>query len=81
MIFSPFLYDVLVTLLCRPYDGKNAFSAYREHHYQLLDRLGLSHQAVSVLYFVLAAAHGDVRRSRKLRGKFSGQGARRIGSR
>ncbi|MFQ5958888.1 MAG: glycosyltransferase family 4 protein, partial [Alphaproteobacteria bacterium] len=34
MIFFPFLYDVFVTLVYRLYNGRNVFSAHREHHYQ-----------------------------------------------
>ena len=58
MIFFPFLYDVSATLLFRATGGKNVFKAHREHHYQLLIRLGASHGVVSSLYFVLIAAHG-----------------------
>ncbi len=57
-IFFPFLYDVCVTLLYRLYKGRNVFAAHREHHYQLLNRLGLSQQAVSALYFLLVVGHG-----------------------
>ncbi len=58
MIFYPFLYDVTATLLFRAAGGKNIFKAHREHHYQLLVRLGAAHVAVSSLYFALIAAHG-----------------------
>ncbi len=58
MLFFPFLYDVAVTLVYRLYNGRDVFSAHREHHYQLLNRLGLSHRAVSALYFLLVAVHG-----------------------
>ncbi len=58
MIFPSFLYDVLVTLVYRRHNGENVFSVRREHHYQLLIRLGLSHQAVSALYFLIVAVHG-----------------------
>jgi UDP-GlcNAc:undecaprenyl-phosphate GlcNAc-1-phosphate transferase len=58
MILFPFLYDVCATLLFRAAGGKNIFKAHREHHYQLLIRLGASHVMVSSLYFALIAAHG-----------------------
>ena len=58
MIFYPFLYDVTATLVFRAAGGKNVFEAHREHHYQLLVRLGASHVRVSSLYFALIAAHG-----------------------
>ena len=58
MIFYPFLYDVTATLVIHAAGGKNIFMAHREHHYQLLVRLGAAQVLVSSLYFALIAAHG-----------------------
>ena len=58
MLFYPFLYDVTVTLVRRALAGSNVFSAHREHHYQLLVRIGWPHARVSLCYFALSALHG-----------------------
>ncbi|MFQ5785263.1 MAG: glycosyltransferase family 4 protein [Alphaproteobacteria bacterium] len=58
MLFFPFLYDVAVTLLRRLGLGRDVFAAHREHHYQLLNRLGVSQRGVSGLYVVLGLLHG-----------------------
>ncbi len=58
MIFYPFVYDVAATLVHKLRVGRPLFAAHREHHYQLLVRMGWSHAAVAGLYFALVAAHG-----------------------
>ncbi|MEM8935915.1 MAG: hypothetical protein AAGC77_05865 [Pseudomonadota bacterium] len=55
MIFMPFLFDVLWTLVHRTARGRNILVAHREHLYQLLLRTGHSHTAVAVIYMSLTA--------------------------
>ncbi len=49
MIFSSFLYDVLVTLVYRRHNDKNVYSAHPRVSIPVIDQAGLSHQAVSAL--------------------------------
>jgi len=58
MIFYPFLYDVAATLIYKLRVGRPLFAAHRDHHYQLLVRMGWPHARVAALYFALVAAHG-----------------------
>lgn len=58
MIFYPFLYDVAATLVHKLRAGRPLFAAHRDHHYQLLVRMGWSHARAAGLYFALVAAHG-----------------------
>lgn len=58
MIFYPFVYDVAATLVHKLRVGRPLFAAHREHHYQLLVRMGWSHAAAAGLYCALVAAHG-----------------------
>ncbi len=58
MIFYPFVYDVAATLVRKLRVGRPLFAAHREHHYQLLVRMGWSHARAAGLYFALVAAHG-----------------------
>lgn len=50
LIMTPFLFDVAFTLLHRRQRGRNIFDAHCEHIYQLLVRMGWSHEAVATLY-------------------------------
>lgn len=45
-----FLFDSVVTFLIRLFQGKNVFSAHREHIYQKLNQYGMSHRKVTVIY-------------------------------
>ncbi len=58
MIFYPFIYDVAATLVRKRRIGLPLFAAHREHHYQLLVRMGWTHARASGLYWALVAAHG-----------------------
>lgn len=55
LAFLPFIFDVAFTLAHRARRGCNVLAAHREHLYQLLLRLGLSHVAVTSLYLTLTA--------------------------
>jgi UDP-N-acetylmuramyl pentapeptide phosphotransferase/UDP-N-acetylglucosamine-1-phosphate transferase len=55
LAFLPFLFDVAFTLAHRVSRGKNIFEAHNEHVYQLLVRLGRSHQGVTMIYLTLIA--------------------------
>ena len=48
--FLPFIVDVAFTLVHRLRRGRNVLEAHNEHVYQLLVRMGRTHQAVSTLY-------------------------------
>ncbi|NNL88776.1 MAG: glycosyltransferase family 4 protein, partial [Marinicaulis sp.] len=52
IIFMPFLLDVTWTLAHRLLRGQNILAAHREHNYQLLLRLGRSHERVATYYMV-----------------------------
>lgn len=54
-LMSPFLFDVAFTLAHRARRGCNVFAAHREHLYQLLLRMGLSHVGVTSIYLTLTA--------------------------
>lgn len=51
--FLPFIVDVGFTLFHRVRRGRNIFKGHNEHAYQLLVRLGRSHQSVATLYLTL----------------------------
>ncbi|MFZ5617372.1 MAG: glycosyltransferase family 4 protein [Pseudomonadota bacterium] len=51
--FMPFLFDVSFTLAHRIRRKRNIFEAHKEHLYQLIVRLGRSHQSVTTLYLTL----------------------------
>lgn len=51
--FMPFLFDVAFTLVHRSMRGQTVFDAHREHIYQLLTDLGVSHVGVTSLYVVM----------------------------
>jgi UDP-N-acetylmuramyl pentapeptide phosphotransferase/UDP-N-acetylglucosamine-1-phosphate transferase len=59
VVFAPFLFDSLLTLVRRMLRGERWYAAHRSHYYQRLVRGGLSHGQVTMLYGglgVLAAA-------------------------
>ncbi len=51
--FMPFLFDVFFTLTHRIRRKRNIFEAHKEHLYQLMVRMGRSHQSVTTLYLTL----------------------------
>ena len=51
--FLPFIFDVTFTLVHRARRGRNIFAAHNEHLYQLLVRLGGTHESVSTLYLTI----------------------------
>lgn len=53
LAFMPFLFDVFFTLAHRARRGRNLLAAHNEHVYQLLARLGRSHQSVAAIYLGL----------------------------
>jgi UDP-N-acetylmuramyl pentapeptide phosphotransferase/UDP-N-acetylglucosamine-1-phosphate transferase len=54
ILISPLLFDALLTVILRARRGETLWVAHRDHLYQQLVRAGLSHAAVSGLYFGLA---------------------------
>jgi len=58
ILFSAFLYDVLLTLAVRTLQRRNLLQAHRQHVYQLLIRMGWSHARVTGLYLALATLAG-----------------------
>jgi UDP-N-acetylmuramyl pentapeptide phosphotransferase/UDP-N-acetylglucosamine-1-phosphate transferase len=54
VVFAPFLFDSLVTLVRRILRGERWYAAHRTHYYQRLVRRGLSHGQVTTLYGGLA---------------------------
>lgn len=53
IVFLPFVVDVIFTLTHRFIRRRNIFQGHNEHAYQLLVRMGGSHQAVATLYLAL----------------------------
>jgi len=53
LIMTPFLFDVTFTLIHRRIRKRNLFAAHCEHLYQILVRIGWSHDAVATLYLAL----------------------------
>lgn len=53
LAFMPFLFDVSFTLAHRLRRKRNLLVAHKEHLYQLLVRMGRSHQSVTALYLTL----------------------------
>jgi UDP-N-acetylmuramyl pentapeptide phosphotransferase/UDP-N-acetylglucosamine-1-phosphate transferase len=60
VIFSPFIFDVVITLIYRALRGQNILKAHRDHLYQIAIKLGASHVQVSGAYFVLTGICGAV---------------------
>lgn len=56
VILFPLWFDVLATLAVRARRGENLLRAHREHAYQLVQRMGVSHAGVSAGLFVQVAA-------------------------
>ncbi|NWG71923.1 MAG: hypothetical protein HXY23_09995 [Parvularculaceae bacterium] len=60
LVMLPFLFDVAFTLAHRARRGRNILSAHREHLYQLLSRLRLSHAEVTAVFLSLTALSAAV---------------------
>ena len=58
MLFFPFLYDTLFTLVRRAINGENLFDSHREHLFQILNRLGRTHTQISFLYYTFIILGG-----------------------
>jgi len=58
IVFSPFLVDATVTLIRRLARGENPTTAHRDHYYQRLVRLGLSHKRTVLGEYGLMAVCG-----------------------
>ncbi len=60
LAFMPFLFDVAFTLVHRLHRKRNVFEAHNEHLYQLMVRLGRSHQSVTTTYLSVTALSTSV---------------------
>jgi len=58
VLFFPFIYDVLLTLVYRSLRRQNIMQAHRDHLYQIGIQLGASHVVVTCLYLVLIGLCG-----------------------
>lgn len=58
LLFFHFIFDSIFTFIRRLINGDNVFQAHRTHLYQLLNRLGYSHKAVTLIYAGLAVIQG-----------------------
>lgn len=55
IVFMPFIIDAALTLFMRARRGCNILKAHNEHVYQLLARMGRTHQSVTTIYLSLVA--------------------------
>ena len=53
LVFSPFIMDATVTLLCRSLRGERVSQAHREHYYQRLVRMGWGHRRTALAEYGL----------------------------
>lgn len=60
IVFMPFIVDVSMTLAMRARRGCNISKAHNEHVYQLLARMGRTHQSVTTIYLSLVAVSAAV---------------------
>ena len=58
LLLFHFIYDTFFTFTRRLIGGENAFQAHRSHLYQLLNRLGWSHQSVTLFYCIQGTVQG-----------------------
>jgi UDP-N-acetylmuramyl pentapeptide phosphotransferase/UDP-N-acetylglucosamine-1-phosphate transferase len=58
LVFSLFIYDVGLTIIRRLGRRENIFKAHRSHLYQLLNRAGMPHTKVTMIYLAFAAIGG-----------------------
>ena len=60
VIFSSFILDATVTLIKRLFRGERIWDAHREHYYQRLIRMGMSHQKMALIEYGLMLISGAV---------------------
>ena len=58
LLLFHFIFDTVFTFFRRLLAHEHVFTAHRSHLYQLLNRLGYSHQQVTLIYSALAACQG-----------------------
>jgi len=58
LLLFHFIFDTGFTFLRRLRKGEHVFTAHRSHLYQLLNRLGYTHQQVALLYSAMAVGQG-----------------------
>lgn len=58
LLLFHFIFDTAFTFSRRLLAGEHVFTAHRSHLYQLLNRMGYSHQKVALLYSVMALNQG-----------------------
>lgn len=58
LLLFHFIFDTSFTFVRRLLRGDNVFQAHRSHLYQLLNRSGLSHSQVTLLYSAMAVSQG-----------------------
>lgn len=58
LLMFNYIYDTMFTFIRRLINKENVFSAHRSHLYQLFNRLGYSHVAVSCFQFCICIAQG-----------------------
>lgn len=57
-VFSPFIIDATVTLFKRIYRGEKIWLAHKQHYYQRLIQMGMSHKKTALLYYSTMAICG-----------------------
>lgn len=60
LVFSPFIIDASVTLTRRLLRGEKIWQAHREHYYQRLIRMGVSHKRTALAEYALMLVCGSV---------------------
>ena len=58
LLFFHYIWDTAYTFFCRLKNGERVTEAHRGHLYQLMNRLGLSHAQVTLIYLVIGALQG-----------------------
>jgi UDP-N-acetylmuramyl pentapeptide phosphotransferase/UDP-N-acetylglucosamine-1-phosphate transferase len=58
LVFSPFVVDATITLLCRALRGERVWQAHREHYYQRLVRMGWGHRHTALVEYGLMLGVG-----------------------
>jgi len=58
LLFFHYIWDTAYTFICRLKKGAKVTEAHREHLYQLMNRLGLSHAQVTMCYVVIGGVQG-----------------------
>lgn len=53
-----FIFGTVLTFVRRLLAGEKVYLAHRSHLYQLLNRIGYSHRAVSLFHYAVAVAQG-----------------------